>query len=226
MPTYSENFALLRFGGEAWSGNEEWSCGVKLKHLGGDDVEAMQDECKATIDNCWTVTHSYVGRAASKFSNSAVIRWMKLNVIKKVDGHYAFPHDVVEYGGTAGTGSGGPGVPQLALAVTLRGNYARGTAAFGRWYIPAAYTTVEVDGQIALAVAQGVADSAVTWLEDLQNIDSGLGPDAWSPWLYGSGESGARDSAIVSVECGRVYDTQQRRRNSLQEEHVVGAGWG
>lgn len=225
MPTYNHNFALLRFGGSAWIGNEEWSCGLKLKHLGGADLAPMHQEAKDTIDDVVVATQAYVARAASKFAFGSILKWVKVNVIDATTGRYAYPNDVVLVEGLNTSGTGGNGIPQVALAITMRGGYARGTAAYGRWFIPCGTETLETDGQITVASAIAAAGSAVTYLKALQSIDSGLGPDAWSPWLYGSGQSGNRDSAIISVECGRVYDTQRRRRSSLVEDHQLGAGW-
>lgn len=218
---YSENFALLRFGGTAWSGIEQWSCGLKLKHLGGDAAGPMHDEVKATIDEVTTACQAYVGRNNSKFSWEAILNWVTLNVINKDTGKYYHPNDPTITEGLTTAGMGGSGVPQLALAVTMRGDFTRGTAAFGRWFIPAAYMSVAADGNVGSTNAQQAADSAGTFLTDLANIDSGLGPDAWAPWLYGAGASGARDSSIAQLDVGRVYDTQRRRRNSLEENYVT-----
>lgn len=225
MPTYNENFALLRFGGTAWAGIESWSCGLKLKHLGGDEVGAMQDEAKATIDEVRTLTIAYLARATSKFHFETKLNWIKLNVIDASTGKYAFPHDPVYVEGLTQGGNGGAGIPQVALCVTMRGDFERGTAAFGRWFIPASYAALETDGQLTTAFAQECASSACAYLAGLATIDSGLGPDAWAPWLYGSGESGNRDSAVRQVQVGKVYDTQRRRRENLLEDYVTGTGY-
>lgn len=224
MPEYNQNHALLRYGGPAWGGAEEWSCGLRLKHLGGDGLEAMADEAVATIEEVAGIVSDYVTDADAGFSNGVQLEWVKLDVINAATGKYAYP-DLPNtfFLDPPVAGTIPPYPPQVAYAVTMRGTYRRGPAARGRWYVPVGQAGTGADGRMNEATAQAFGDAAGTFLRALQEIDSGAGPDAWAPWLYGDGIGGPRDSVITAVDVGRVYDTQRRRRNTLIEEYVPSA---
>jgi hypothetical protein len=222
---YTENFALLRWGGSAWAGLEQWSCGVKLKHLGGSDLAPMQEECVDTIDECVAAVTAFLGTVAAKWSQSSTLNWVSLNVINANTERYEYPNAVVKTENLNVVPVGGLGIPQVATCVTTRGIPVRGPAAFGRFYIPCGLTTLEADGQLPQATALGVANAASTFLTALSNIASGLGPDAWAPWHYSNAQSGPADSSIQEISVGRIYDTQRRRRNTLLEEYVDSTTW-
>ena len=228
--SYTAHFAQLRYGGAAWSGAEQWSCGQKLKHLGGADLEAMQDECISSLSAVVAAVTAYFTGAAQHGANNH-LDWVSLNVINKDTGKYAFPNDAVIAEGLTPTGPTTGGVPQVAYCVTTRGNPSRGPGAFGRWYVPCGNATPLATGKMSAATVLAWSNAAGTFLTALQNIDSGLGPDAWSPWHYGLGGTGSVaektgiDSAIVSVGVGDVLDTQRRRRNALVETYTEATTW-
>lgn len=223
--SYTENFALLRYGGSAWANTENWSCGLKLRHLGGDDASAMRDECEATIDEVVDIVTTYYTTNFAHFSAGTRLNWVRLNVINKDTGDYNYPNDPLIVENLDVTGGGATGIPQVAYCVTTRGDPKRGAGAFGRWFVPMANLTPAADGRLATSVASIMADTAGTFLAALGSIDSGLGPDAWAPWhfgLSGTGSVASRtgvDSAIRQVDVGRVMDTQRRRRNQLLEAY-------
>lgn len=229
MPTYSENYAELRFGGSAWDAQETWSCGLKLKHLGGDEPAAMRDETISTIEEVAGLVETYfVGN--SGFNGGCLLEWVRLNVINKATGKYYYPNtpNIYEYETPISSGKN-VGIPQIAYCVTMRGVNKRGPAARGRWYVPvtaAGPPVVTGTGVMPATLAQGWADEAGTFLDGLRSIDSGSGPDAWVPHLYGFSEtSGTDDSGIVSVSVGNVFDTQRRRRAQIEETYFPATTW-
>lgn len=229
--SYTENFAQLRWGGKAWMNTEQWSCGVKLKHLGGDDLAGIRDECVATIQECADLIEAYVLDGQTHHSAGCTLDWVRLNAISKDTGKYAYPNSPNIVEGINGAAGGMYGIPQVAYCVTLRGLQRRGPGSFGRYFVPVANLDPAADGRLASGTALQLANKAGTFLTDLGSIDSGLGPDAWQPWLFGIGGEGTVaqktgvDSAIDSVEVGRVFDTQRRRRNSLLEAYEVATTW-
>lgn len=221
MPEYSENHALLRFGGPAWGGAEIWSCGLRLRHLGGDALDPLRQETIDTLETVAGIVQDYVTDADAGFSNGVSLAWVKLDAIRATTGQYAFPDNPNTFELEAPVpGTIPPYPPQVSYCVTMRGVYKRGPAARGRWFVPVGQAGVGADGRMNEATALGFADAAGTFLRALAEIDSGAGPDAWAPWLFGDGISGSRESVISAVQVGRVYDTQRRRRNSLAEEYV------
>lgn len=221
MVQYNENFAMLRFGGRAWEGIEQWSTGLKLKHQGGDGIAAMKTEAENTAPEIVDLVKAWF-QTGSFGSSNCTLDWLRLNVIDKTTGKYAYPHDPHIIEGLNWQLPGGPAAaPQVAICVTMRGHFSRGPAARGRMFLPVKYVQLDGDGQVSPGFAGAVADYTGTFLEGLATMDSGLGPDAWVPWLYGDGAGGPRDSAILEVSCGRVLDTQRRRRSSLDENHQV-----
>ena len=228
--SYTQNFAMLRYGGAAWSGAEEWSCGLKLKHLGGDEMESLQDECVSSMSAVVAAVVAYFASGA-QFGANIHLDWVSLNAINKDTGKYGYPNDANITEGLTPVGGTTGGIPQVAYCVTTRGNPSRGAGAFGRWYVPVGAPTCAATGLVSGTTTLAWANAAGTFLTALQNIDSGLGPDAWSPWHFGLSGTGSVaektgvDSAIVSVGCGNVLDTQRRRRNQLVETYAEATTW-
>lgn len=229
MPTYTENHALLRFGGPAYSDGEIWSCGLRLRHIGGDSAGPLVADTEATIADVAQVVLDYFQRPASLFSAYVRLAWVELNGISSTTGKYLEPNDPVRFEyETSVAGSGTNAAPQLAACVTLKGLTNRGPASRGRWYVPygiQAATLVTGTGVTPATPTQAMADSAGTFLDDLQGVESGTGPNIWSPHLFGDGVSGPRDSPIADVLVGNVLDTQRRRRNSLEETYYSATNW-
>lgn len=221
MPTYTENHAVLRFGGPAHNGAEIWSCGLRLKHLGGDEMNALRQETIDTLPAVAQIVSDYVTSVDTGFSANVTLAYVKLDAISKSTGQYGFPNNpnTLELVPPV-TGTASPLPPQVAYAVTLRGLFNRGPAARGRWYVPCGNLGTQTDGRMNEAAAIALADAAGVFLAALSSVDSGAGPDAWAPWLFGDGITGPRDSVIELVQVGRVYDTQRRRRNSLDEAYT------
>lgn len=224
MAEYTLNHALLRFGGPSVGGAEQWSCGLRLKHLGGDGLEAMRQEAIDTIETVAAICVDYVNDVNAAFNGLVAVEWVKLDVINKATGKYAYPDNPNTFELEApDTAAGPPGPLQVAYRVTTRGLYKRGPAARGGWFVPVGAAGVTNVGRISTANAQAMADAAGSFLRNLAEIDSGSGPDAWVPWLFGDGKTGPRDSVIDLVQVGDVYDTQRRRRNELDEVYVPSA---
>ena len=77
MP-YTENFCELRFGGPAWSAQETWSCGLKLKQLGGDSAPAMQDNLLATLDQVEAAVRAYFVDPNASFNGGCRLEWIRI----------------------------------------------------------------------------------------------------------------------------------------------------
>lgn len=227
MPTYSEDHLLLRFGGAAASGQEEWSCGVRLAFnvvpAPSEQLDLANDALALMVEQA----SSYVASGSSGFNSLCTLNYVKLNPIQATTGKYRFPNSPVEQLLEAPypTGQVAPGPLQVAYVVTLRAtDYRRGPAAFGRWYVPTGAPTTTSTGVINAATAQQWADRAGTFLEAIQYISSDPGL-VLRAQLFGDGVGGPRQSDIRSVEVGNVYDTQRRRRESIEETYFPATTW-
>lgn len=227
MPTYTEDHLLLRFGGDAYAGQEEWSCGVRLAWnvvpAPGDQISAAEDALAIIAPICG----AYVSSGAADFSSGVRLTYVKLNPIQATTGKYRFPNQPVEYlvPDPKPVGSAAPGPPQVAYVVTLRAeDYRRGPAAFGRFYVPCGDVGVTGTGVFSEASAQAYADRAGTFLEDIQFISADPG-EVLRVQLFGDGVGGPRQSNVRSVEVGNVYDTQRRRRASIDETYFAADTW-
>lgn len=228
MAAYTENWAELRWGGGAWADQETWSCGLKLKHIGGDALAPMLADAQATVEDCAAVIEDYFS-GDSGHSGGLRLEWVRLNPIDRTTGKYAFPNEPILYEYETPVQSPlNAGFPQVAYCVTMRGVPKRGPAARGRWYVPCTSPNPSVTGTGVMAanIAQAWANAAGTFLRALQDIESGEGPNTWSPHLYGQSETAPSvDSGIVSVSVGNVFDTQRRRRAQIEETYYPAATW-
>lgn len=226
MVQYSENHLLLRFGGPAWADQEEWSCGLRLAAPNDNQPANLLDLAQEIIEDVAQLCVEYVQRSTSGFSGTVRITTVDLNPIAAATGKYLFPNTPVELE-VPSAGSGlAAGYPQIAYAVTLRGSlYRRGPAARGRWYVPMSaapeYQPTNT-GVLPSATATALAQSAGTFLSSLAQLAGPTDPVAVTPWLFGDGIGGPRDSPIEECFVGNVVDTQRRRRNSIEETYFPG----
>lgn len=229
MP-FTENYLELRYGGSAWAGQETWSCGLKLKQLGGDSPAAMQDNAIASQQEFMDNVEAYFTDQFALFGGALRLEWVRANVISATTGKYFYPNspNVFEYETpvvppAAGQGAGNRGYPQIAYCVTTRSALRRGPGSKGRWYVPCAIAGGELvtsTGVMPISQAQVFADAAGTFLDNLANMELPGEFERWSPWLYGDGDGGPVDAAIQNCSVGNVYDTQRRRRNQIEETYA------
>lgn len=231
MPTYPRRHVLLRFGGSAAEGQESWSCGVRLATIDPAVGPAtLLQSCQEALENVQEACAEYVETPNARFSNLLRLEFVKLNPID-TDGRYIFPDQPVEHlfeGPDVPTGTAQAAPLQLAYCVTLRGEFRRGPAARGRYYVPCGVTGVPVvtsTGVIAEGQAQAAADAAGTFLESVQVLDLDPVGASLKLRLMGDGQSGPRESSVTRVEVGNVYDTQRRRRHQIEETYYPATTW-
>lgn len=227
MPTYTEDHLLLRFGGPAAQAQEEWSCGVRLAFNVPPAPAAQLELAQDALATMVTACSNYVQSGSAGFNSLCSLGYVKLNPINASTGKYRFPNSPVEQllEAPLPTGPAPSGPLQVAYVVTLRGtDFRRGPAAFGRWYVPVGAPTTTNTGVFGAASAQQYADRAGSFLEEIQYISSDPGL-VLRAQLFGDGIGGPRQSDVRSVEVGNVYDTQRRRRASIEETYYPATTW-
>lgn len=123
--------------------------------------------------------------------------------------------------GPRGNGTGLVYPSQIALAVTLEGPN-RGPARFGRFYLPGPNMALQADGRMSEShqtIALGFLREFLFKARDSYDLLGGPDVVDLNPINVSTlGNDGAGTyQEITRVGLGRVFDTQRRRRRSLDE---------
>jgi len=211
---FSENHAVLTFGGPLFNATEEWSCSLRL--LGTmpltDSNEAAEDaSCDAYAEAIrlqWIKTTNISSSVSS-------LAWVKFN---KVDtaGHYRFPYtNRKDYSPAVAAGGSASNVSpaQVSQVVTLRTAASRGHAHAGRIFLPVPKDMVDGSGRISTTVQT----AHCTWARDLLDAINQVDTTAYVGIASKVGAGLSR--RVTRIEVGRVYDTMRSRRTKLAEEY-------
>ena len=208
---YIEPFLRLVVSGPLYVA-ERWSWSLALvSGAGSGDVPT---EVPAAVRTAIEAFHG-----GTHISSKALIDSIKLNKIGE-DGRYVDQANTVQYDYAVPVPGGSTTAaiaPQVALAVTLRTNAARGLAHAGRFYVPTPSATPGTDGRISQASAETVMQAASTMISAINT--------ALPTWNVGvtSNVGNGLQREVTHVQVGRVLDTIRSRRTSLPEEYVTGA---
>lgn len=198
----------LQWGGTL-PGNEEFSCGIRLANTaGGDPVYDVGAHTAYT--NAIKAFHSAANSGIGPFCN---LTYTKLNVIG-TDGKYteAVTHEQVVTP-LAGGGTGTTLMPnQVALVVSLTTDVTRGPANRGRFYVPLPNFPVASDGRISAANAALLSGTVDTLIAAINAYSANIKAAVFSRKL-----GAPAHRLVLGNVVGRVYDTQRRRRRSLDE---------
>lgn len=190
----------LVFGGEL-AQTETWSCSIMFAN--GPDLPAADQTVAAALALLAPILPSF-----------ALINYFKYNAINPATGRYADQSNshtwVIE---PNITGQRNLFPPQCALVITHRTLLKRGPAHVGRIYLPCPGSDIQGDGRVTEAEALNEVTHYRTFMTALQTA-LGAFPIVWSQ-KYQTWE------VITTLECGRVVDTQRRRRKSLVENAMA-----
>lgn len=219
MP-YLHRFTRVTISGTAFNGAEEWSTGFNIGEVDADAT--MPDQALAdAIRDAWRTFFIAPSSSIAAVYESTLVKVSSIGTDGKsnaADTVYAnFP--------VVTKGVNGERLPaQIALAATLVGVPARGVASKGRMYIPGVFGGTGLDGKIGGTLSFDLATNlraflrAVNDFEGTPNVPMLASPGSLNkdgtPKLGGSGP---KNSQIIAVKVGNVWDTQRRRRNGLQE---------
>jgi hypothetical protein len=160
--------------------------------------------------------HTYFSGAY--INHAAELTMIKYNLIG-TNGKYADPSNtVLEDHPTATVGAGNGYVwPQLALAISLRTDAARGPAHAGRFYLPCPQGAPYTDGRYTIDQVSDIVAASTAFLDAINADDA-----SWQVAVVSNVGSG-HQRFVDHVQVGRVMDTMRSRRTSLPEDPVVGA---
>lgn len=196
---------------------EIWSISLKFDTdtpLGPDanvgDVQAdgVRDACEAFFNN-------------ARFTSALQLEEWRAYVIES-DGeaHDNVRQELFETGdfirGTAGIWH----VPQVAVVITSVAEN-RGPARYGRFYLPqVAFGPDATDHRLSVTNATGLVEAASTFCKSVSGAIDALGVSTNRPLVNISTIGTGTKQVVEHLNCGRVFDTQRRRRNAMLEEPV------
>jgi len=203
MAAVTHLFRLV-WGGRLFTA-EQWSCSLHIDGPGPINIAASTFGAPLT---------AWVQRASSLISQAAKLDVVKFNEIAPATGRYVLPTTNALEQNDLGTGTLSMLPGQCAMAISLRTALARGRGHAGRFYAPVGAVTVDAEGRISAASAGGMATSAATLVNDLNDIvTSGGGRVVVFSKVAQTVEP------VTGIAVGRVIDTMRSRRTSLLEDH-------
>lgn len=221
---FSWRHVYVQWGGEL-PGKEQWSCGLRIAPMLAEAANTFTAEelAGAGLEGITTAIVNFHTRASTGIHNAAKLQFVKANFIGP-DGKYeSFTTNVSNLANTPGAVVGQPPPPnQVALAVTLRADVARGPASKGRFYLPLVTmgTMDATTGLLAADFVGGVEESATTLVADLNAAVLIPATPAWKVAIMSRRVQGPATREVKNIVVGRVADTQRRRRRSLAESYV------
>lgn len=205
--------------GRLYQGAENWNMGFWLGKVDGDAGDPAEGDATAIHNRVKT----FFGAAGSLISWAAVLDTLKIqkwNADGTLDtGATVFSNGIAAQAG----GSQRNIVPQLALAISFRGNLSRGPGANGRMYVPMFNNIPTVSGNIEQNDVNGIRTTAETMFTA---INQDLDPSG--NYLINASKGGVSpvkppiNVMITNIRVGNVVDTIQRRRNGLSETYTTG----
>lgn len=218
--------------GDFFTGVETWQFGLRISD-GGVSNQATADALKATVQNWWQGLGPFI--AGEQIQSPASTHLTELKVARiTTAGTYtaeaaASAFYVPKVNGRATMTTELP--TQLATAVTLTTALPRGLGSKGRIFLPALGETYpETDGRMSVNHALVIANSikrlimefnANALVGNVQVMSRGKAvrgpslPNGQPTYTYpGPGVT----NNVTGVRCGRVEDTQRRRRRALTED--------
>lgn len=212
---YADKFLRLVASGSLHSGTETFSFSFAFMRRTPGSTPAVPTEVPPAIV---TAFQTYWG-VNGVISSQALLRSIKLNEIG-TDGRYV-NDDTVEHEFT-GTPPAGPSLPnyppQIALAVSLRTDAARGRAHAGRFYIPSPSAAMQTGTGTISGSAQSTVSQASKELLDACNAAL----VGWRVAVVSKVGSGAQ-RPVLEVAVGAALDTIRSRRTDLAEAYVTRA---
>lgn len=214
---FTHKVVHVTMSGAMLGGAEEWQTGFWVGQPDADAGVPTQLFTDA-VRNAWVTFFTDPAVNISSSYSFTQVKAARVNEAGKYDGTdtaISFPANAVN-----GPGAGSPLPPQIALVATLIAGSGKGLAGKGRMYLPGIKETVDGGGRLSAAYSQGVATKLAAFFNTInasfdipgQVINASKGRSK----LAGIG---ARSVPVNGVRVGDVYDTQRRRRNSLNETY-------
>jgi len=130
------------------------------------------------------------------------------------DGHYETDAEIYTLP-TAVSGTGSDVLPQSTVVISLRSGSSFGDANFGRMYLPYTRGDNASTWQMSVARAAGIAGVGANFVAEINATAQGIFAGSRVCTLSRKGLGTIK--LVEVVGCGRITDTQRRRREQLDE---------
>nr|CRY96590.1 hypothetical protein [uncultured prokaryote] len=213
MP-FPQPFVKVVASGSMRDSDEIWTCSWSLADPNeGNDAEQPGP---IVVGDIADAVRGWFIAPANGISALCNLEQVKVNLVD-VNGRYADESNTysTEFDpAPQGPKSGAPWPNQCTVCITLRSAKRRGPGAYGRFYPPMPIATMGTDGRMGLQDATDRADGAAELVAQLNATAGGVLK------VVNASQVGAGSFSLVTkVRVGRVPDTQQRRRNDLDEDY-------
>lgn len=204
--------------GRLYQGAEQFSMGFWMGKTAG-DASAPTEAIANAIHNR---VKTFFGLFGSRISWAAVLDGVKIqhwdSAGTLIAGNTKFSSGIAAQAG--GAQNNVP--PQLALAVSFRGNVARGPGANGRMFLPAFVNIPTVSGHIEQNDVNSVSTGAAAMFTGINQDAAATGEKLIIASKGGTNPVTAPINVLVTnLRVGDVVDTIQRRRNGLRENFTL-----
>jgi hypothetical protein len=228
----------LTWGGSSGSGEEGWTCGLRLWNIGitlndsDQSWTAHGDNAAAAVDSIKTLLQAFHTDGVMHLNPHFYLDWVKLNPVDE-HGRQSSTLNTIE-ARTVGTNAGGgsPGAFELALVASLTTAVARGRGHAGRLFHPVGSLTYDgTDGRVVGTTLTTIAQRTGKLLYDINNISTWTitGTNKQPKVYILSNRSGKNDVTgtgpaypVTGVNVGDVPDVQRRRRRGQVEARTLG----
>lgn len=203
MP-YPAAHSLLTFSGPAYGGQEEWSTGLRLDTTTPPTVAMLEDAGDAFRTLIGT---QYLGGSARVALET--VKWAPQDTSGLYGGG-----ERVEYIITPPVVMGSmAAIPQICFVVSLRTAKPRGRGSNGRMYLPA---MPELQNDNTGQIQPGHRDAINTAFANFVGVINGIFA---ARVVVGSKAGSGLLEPVTGTRCGRVLDTQRRRRAGIPEDY-------
>lgn len=214
---YAKQFIKLTFGGTMAAGQEIWTCGINLANEGAGVTELeFNSLTDPQIQSVADLIIAFVEDGDNNVPDGVFLDYVKLALIG-TDGKYVgAPREVTGQLGQGGAVGGY--VPQVATVVSMESGKYRDPGKYNRFYLPTATPAGSLEYQLTEGAAVLISNNAASLVSDIRDLDL-LGVTKQLMPCAVTTANVENYLNIEKVRVGRVFDTQRRRRNKLNEQY-------
>jgi len=222
---YPAHWTRWSFGGTLFT-DETWTVNLTMGTPGGAGVVPGGDDqwwqfCDQNIVKAYNAFKTFWLFPQSMATAGASFIWTKAAVLDS-DGRYVGNRAPAYTDGSPFPGLGVEMPPQVALCLTNLTDIARGPGHNGRIYIPAGSRNSPAINATGHITYGGITEWLTSYQTLVQTMNAfTLGGSLASPRVSVTSRVTGMSTPVTKVRIGDVYDTQRRRRESIDEHYYV-----
>ena len=215
---YAKDFTTLTLAGTLAQGNEIWTCGLHLDSLvspvaPGDWEEVYTARAQEYADAC----SAFISDIDMKVPQDVLMNEVRLTH-RGTDGKTIGEPIIVQTNARGGANNGY--APQNAMVNTLVSNKARAPGRYNRFYLPVSLNPQNEVYKMEPGAQAAYAARLQEFIDALNTIGTQDEDNTQFVNVVSSAGEGS-SLGVTKVMVGQIVDTQQRRRNALNEAYVT-----